>query len=58
DFVVTEERGEGEFVIVREPEPSLAALRERDGSRGLTDEEWRDFIAEHGPHMLPADSEG
>jgi hypothetical protein len=58
DFVVTEERGDGEFVIVREPEPSLKGLREGDGSRDLTDEEWRDFIAEHGPHMLPPDGEG
>jgi hypothetical protein len=58
DFVATEERGEGKFVIVREPEPTLAALRERDRSRELTDEEWHDFIAEHGPHMLPADGEG
>lgn len=58
DFVVTEERGKDEFVIVREPEPSLKALRERSGTRELTDEEWKDFIAEHGPHMLPPDGEG
>jgi hypothetical protein len=58
DFVVTEERGKDEFVIVREPEPSLKALRERSGARELTDEEWKDFIAEHGPHMLPPDGEG
>ncbi len=55
DFVVTGERGGGEFVIVRELEPSLKALRERDGSRDLTDEEWQNFIEEHGTHMLPAD---
>jgi hypothetical protein len=58
DFVVTEERGKDEFVIVREPEPSLKALRERSGAKELTDEEWKDFIAEHGPHMLPPDGEG
>jgi hypothetical protein len=45
-------------VIVREPEPSLKALRERSGAREMTDEEWKDFIAEHGPHMLPMDGEG
>jgi hypothetical protein len=45
-------------VIVRDLEPSLRALRERSGARELTDEEWKDFIAELGPHMLPPDGEG
>ena len=57
DFVVTEERGGSEFVIVREPEPSLQSLRERSGARAATQEEFDAFVAEYGP-FLPPDGEG
>jgi len=57
DFVVTEERGEGEFVIRREFESSLKGIRTRAGAREATDEEFADFEVEHGP-FLPPDGEG
>jgi hypothetical protein len=58
DFVITEERSENEFVITREPEPSWKAVQARAGAREMTDQEWKDFISEHGSHMLPPDGEG
>lgn len=58
DFAVTEERGEGEFVITREPgPPSLREIRKRSGARPATAEEFAAFEAEHGP-FLPPDGEG
>jgi hypothetical protein len=57
DFVVTEERGRDEFVIVREDEPSLQELRERSGARAATQDEFETFVAENGP-FLPPDGEG
>jgi hypothetical protein len=57
DFVITEERGKDEFVIVRESEPSLKTLRERSGARPATKEEFDAFVSEHGP-FLPPDGEG
>jgi len=57
DFVVTEERGEDEFVITRESQPSLKEIRSRAGAREATDEEFAAFEAEHGP-FLPPDGEG
>lgn len=58
DFAVTEERGEGEFVITRESDPpSLKEIRERSGARPATAEEFAAFEAEHGP-FLPPDGEG
>lgn len=58
DFVVTEERGGNEFVIVREPEPSWKEVQSRAGARDMTPEEFEAFMTEHGSHMLPPDSEG
>ncbi len=56
DFVVTEEQPGGKFVIERDI--SWKAVQARAGARELTEQEWKDFIAEHGPHMLPPDGEG
>lgn len=58
DFVVTEERGANEFVIVREPEPSWKEVQSRAGAREMAPEEFEAFMAEHGSHMLPPDGEG
>jgi hypothetical protein len=37
---------------------SAKGIRERDGSRPLTPEEFKQFMAEYGPHMGPPDDEG
>jgi hypothetical protein len=37
---------------------SAKAIRKRGGSRRLTKRQWKDFLAEHGPHMLTPDGEG
>jgi hypothetical protein len=54
--VTTEERPDGSLTLV--PDTSWKAIRERSGAREATKEEWEDFLAEHGPHMLPPDGEG
>ena len=58
DFVVTEEHGADEFVIVREPEPSWREVQARAGAREMTPEEFEAFMAEHGPHVLPPTARG
>lgn len=40
------------------PEPTIAAVRERLGTRPMTLVEFEAFMAEHGPHMLAPDGEG
>lgn len=57
DFLVTEERGKGEFVITREPDASWKATQARAGGREATDEEFAAFEHEFGP-FLPPDGEG
>jgi hypothetical protein len=54
--VVEDQRPNGELRLV--PDTSIAAIRRRQGSRPATPEEFEAFLAEHGPHMLPADGEG
>jgi len=55
EFVITEERGDNEFVIARET--AWRAAQRRAGAREATDEEFAAFEAEHGP-FLPPDGEG
>jgi hypothetical protein len=55
DFVVTEERPGGKFVIERER--SWKAVQARAGGREATDAEFAAFEAEHGP-FGPPDGEG
>jgi hypothetical protein len=40
------------------PEPTIAEVRERLGTRPMTPAESAEFWCEHGPHMLPPDGEG
>jgi len=40
------------------PRTSWRAILARSGAREATEQEWRDFLAEYGPHMLPPDDEG
>ncbi len=56
EYVVEDRRPDGRLVLV--PDTSATAIRARGGSRRLTAPEWQDFLAEHGPHMLPPDDEG
>ena len=35
-----------------------AEIREEIGAHSLTEDEWQDFLAQHGPEMLPPDQEG
>ena len=37
---------------------SAKGILARHGERRATEQEWQDFLAEHGPHMQPPDSEG
>jgi hypothetical protein len=55
-YVVTGQRPDGELRLV--PDTSAQAIRERGGSRRLTEGEWQDFLTEYGPHMGPPDGEG
>ena len=56
EYVVEDQRPDGRLVLA--PDTSTAAIRARGESRRLTESEWQDFLAEHGPHMLPPDGEG
>ena len=56
EYVVEDRRPDGRLVLV--PDTSVAAIRARGGARRLTPQEWQDFRAEYGPHMLPPDDEG
>jgi hypothetical protein len=56
EYVVAEERADGSLTLV--PDTSWKAIRERDGAREASKEEWDSFISEHGEHMLPPDDEG
>lgn len=55
-YVVEETRPDGRLVLA--PEVSAAEIREEIGARSLTEDEWQDFLAQHGPEMLPPDQEG
>lgn len=48
------------IVVVEDegPEPTIAEVRERLGTRPMTPAESAEFWREHGPHMLPGDGEG
>lgn len=37
---------------------SATELRKEIGAHGLTEDEWQDFLAQHGQEMLPPDEEG
>lgn len=52
-FVIEEELPDGRLVIRPEsaPPPALPG-------RPMTSDEFEQFLAEHGPHMLPSDTEG
>jgi len=56
DYVVKDEGPGGELTLV--PDTSWKAILARSGGKELTPQQWEDFLAEHGPHMLPPDSEG
>ena len=56
EYVVTDERPDGSLTLM--PDTSWKAIKERSGARDATKEEWQDFLAEHGSHMLPPDGEG
>jgi hypothetical protein len=49
-----------QIVVVEDdgPEPTIAEVRERLGTRPMTPEESEEFWREHGPQMLPPDGEG
>jgi len=51
EYVVEDRRPDGRLLLA--PDTSAAAIRARGDSRRLTEREWQDFLAEHGPHMLP-----
>lgn len=40
------------------PLTSWKAILARSGGREATEQEWQDFLTEHGQHMLPPDGEG
>jgi hypothetical protein len=54
-YVIRDRRADGELVIV--PDTSIEAIRDELGVRPLTTEEWDEVLEEHGPDMLPPDSE-
>jgi hypothetical protein len=56
EYIVKDERPDGELTLV--PDTSWAAKLASYGERAATEQEWQDFLAEHGPHMLPPDGEG
>ena len=56
EYVIEEERPDGRLVLVRDT--SVAAIRRRQGTRALTAEEFKKFMAEYGPLMQPPDGEG
>ncbi len=55
-YVIREQRPGGELVLA--PDTSIEAIRERAGTRAMTDSEWAEFMRVHGPQMLPPDGEG
>ena len=55
-YVVAGEQPDGELRLV--PDTSITAIHKRPGTRRLTEDEWQDFLAEHGPHLQPPDGEG
>jgi hypothetical protein len=56
EYVVEDKRPDGRLVLA--PDTSWKAILARSGGRDLTEQEWKDFLSEHGPHMLPPDGEG
>lgn len=56
EYVIEEERPDGRLVLVRDT--GITAIRRRQGTRAMTAEEFKRFMAEHGPHMQPPDGEG
>jgi hypothetical protein len=56
EYVVKDIGPDGEITLV--PDTSWKAILTRGGGKELTPQQWEDFLAEHGPHMLPPDSEG
>ena len=55
DYIVDEELPDGRLVI--RPDPYPAVLTPGTG-RALSEEEFAEFLAEHGSQMLPPDGEG
>lgn len=62
EYVVEEQRADGSLVLAPDgdayPTVFWPEMLERSGACELTEEEWQDFLAEYGPHMLPPDGEG
>jgi hypothetical protein len=56
EYVVEDRRPDGRLVLA--PDTSWKAILARSGARELTEQEWKDFLSEHEPHMLPPDGEG
>lgn len=56
EYIVKDKGPGGEITLV--PDTSWKAILARGGSQELTPQQWEDFLAEHGPHMLPPDGEG
>ncbi len=56
EYIVKDKGPDGELTLV--PDTSWKAILARNGERDATEQEWQDFLAEHGPHMLPPDGEG
>jgi hypothetical protein len=54
-FVIEAELSDGRLVIRPEAEPPGSSARP---GRSMTQDEFKAFMAEHGPHMLPDDDEG
>jgi len=54
-FVIEEELSDGRLIIRPEAAPPGSSARP---GRPMTQDEFDAFMAEHGPHMLPADDEG
>lgn len=50
-YLVEEEHADGGLVIAADT--SWSAVRTRGDCRELTEQQWRDFMSEHGVHMQP-----
>lgn len=53
-FVIEEELADGRLVVIRPEAEPRSSVR----GRPMTQDEFDDVMAEHGPHMLPGDDEG
>lgn len=62
EYLVEDRRPDGRLVLVPEVDDGRPAVKWTDmrdpAARDLSAEEWKAFLAEHGPHMLPPDGEG